>query len=96
MKSPKSMTPEAASPLRAAVAHAPTGDAFLLKGASNLTLVQRIAAWILGLFLFTEGLTVAVLGVSVAPVLLVGVGFMLLGAWVFRNGFPRKGRFDIE
>jgi hypothetical protein len=82
--------------LRLTIAGATTGDAFLLKGSRNLTWSQRTTAWVLGLFFFALGLAIALVGARVPPVLLGGFGFMLLGAWVFRNGFPRKGRPDPE
>jgi len=68
-------------------------DAFLWRGSPNPTLVQRLAAWLLGTFFFVPGL----LFVSKAKGegswlgVIVGWGFALVGAKVFRNGFPRRG-----
>jgi len=67
-----------------------SADAFLLKGSPNPSPVQRVAAWIFGLTLFAEGFGIGFVGRRLPPVLLVGVAFALLGAWVFRNGFARR------
>ena len=66
-------------------------DIFLWKGSPNPRIVQRIGAWLFGLFFCTLG--AAMIGdaqeersVSVG---LFALGWILLGVKVFRNGFKR-------
>jgi hypothetical protein len=74
-------------------------DTFILKGSPNPTVVQRIAAWLFGLFWMGLGSvwfagTVSTHnkhdkeGVWITTV--IGVPCFLLGIWIFRNGFPRR------
>jgi hypothetical protein len=66
-------------------------DAFLWRGSPNPTMVQRIGAWILGL-------TIVVMGIVFLDTTrgdgffsrMFSVAFILLGARIFRNGFPRR------
>jgi hypothetical protein len=71
--------------------------AFLLKGAPHPMLVQRIAAWLMGLLFITAGLENLSRdvqariedGFSIGIVIMaaISLSFVLLGIRVFRNGF---------
>jgi hypothetical protein len=74
-------------------------DVFLWIGSPNPPLVQRIGAWMLGLLFMGFGL--AFLGIAredrhgdglifTLVVGLVALVSLLVGARVFRNGFPRR------
>jgi hypothetical protein len=66
-------------------------DAFLWKGSPDAPLVQRVGAWIFGLFFLLCGVTclgLALKSHSWADVLYSVVGF-LIGGKVFLNGFRR-------
>jgi hypothetical protein len=71
-------------------------DRFFLKGSPNPTLVQRIAAWVVGVSFFLAG----VLYLSVAKgersllCLVVSYGIILLGGLIFRNGFRRHQAWE--
>jgi hypothetical protein len=75
-------------------------DKFLLKGSPNPSLIQRVAAWLFGLMFLIGGvffLDYAQQGYAQQEegsllMGLVSIGFFLLGAWVFRNGFRRRKR----
>jgi hypothetical protein len=74
-------------------------DAFLWRGSPNPSLVQRIAAWMLGALFVCLG--IAFFGVAIKERVETGFSFdvvfgvatsvccVLLGARTFRNGFPR-------
>jgi len=67
-------------------------DAFLWKGSPDAPLVQRLGAWIFGLFFFVCGLCF----IDIAQrkhsweVLIYSILVFLLGGKVFRNGFRRR------
>ena len=82
------------------VRNARSVDAFLWKGSPNPTLVQRIGAWMFGLSFTGVGAALCFLGIKGRPdedqsslgpwaAMLIGIFFVLVGARVFRNGFPR-------
>jgi hypothetical protein len=65
---------------------------FLLLGSAHPTIVQRIGAWLLGVFLVSVGLFFAYDAYrsrSASGVFFAGV-WMLGGALLFRNGFRRR------
>jgi hypothetical protein len=74
-------------------------DAFFWTGSPHPTLVQRIAAWLLGIFEMGCGLEFIALavkerikeGFSISVVIqaILGLAIVLLGIRTFRNGFPR-------
>jgi len=69
-------------------------DVFLWKGSPNPPLVQRIAAWMIGLGFMVIGLifmAAAFTRERDQPWIpgLIAVPFVLLGMRIFRNGFPR-------
>jgi uncharacterized membrane protein len=74
-------------------------DVFIWKGSPHPTLVQRIAAWMFGVFFIGFGLWNLSLdvkarieeGFSIGVVFWasISVSFILLGIRVFRNGFTR-------
>jgi len=69
-------------------------DAFLWKGSPDAPLVQRMGAWILGLFFFGWGLVFSFISYkehSWAVVIYAVVG-ILLGAKIFWNGCKRNSR----
>jgi len=77
------------------VSNARSVDAFLWRGSPDPPLVQRIAAWIIGLNFIVLGL----IGFGAAfttdrdyPWIfaLIGIPCVLLGVRTFRNGFPRQ------
>jgi len=63
------------------------------KGARNLTLVQKIAAWLIGLVFLGQGLVFLSIVRERGFVVVVVICLLCLavGAKVFRNGFPRRG-----
>jgi hypothetical protein len=67
-------------------------DEFLWKGSPNAPLVQRVAAWMFGLFFVLAG--VAFLDVSYQKHYLIfgvlSIGWFLVGGKVFLNGFRRR------
>ena len=75
-------------------------DAFFWNGSSNPPLVQRIAAWMFGLFFLAVGLGFAGLAVGAIHeddswiesgiLALISLAVVLIGIRVFRNGFPRR------
>ena len=67
-------------------------DFFLWNGAPNPTLVQRIAAWLFGLTFIGYGILSPMLPNSGFFEWFLAAGLFLLGAKVFRNGFPRNRR----
>ena len=72
--------------------NASKADAFLWKGSTHPTVVQRIAAWLFGLTFVGSGLVFVSMGKSDSAweSIVFGYAFVLLGAKVFRNGFPRR------
>ncbi len=67
-------------------------DAFLWKGSRDAPLVQRIAAWLFGLFFLAAGvafLDIAYERQSVIPIVM-SILFFLIGGRVFFNGFRRR------
>jgi len=77
-------------------------DAFLWKGSPHPTLVQRIGAWIFGLFFVLMGIVLigAIEQRGPDPGRWLGVvlafAFIALGGRVFRNGFRRRVRTPPE
>jgi hypothetical protein len=70
-------------------------DAFLWKGSPNPPLVQRVAAWLLGVFFLFAGLAFWNIGArrreNISWALdAISLAIILLGIRVFRNGFPKK------
>jgi hypothetical protein len=71
-------------------------DAFLWKGSPNPTLVQRIGAWILGLFFALIGILLIGAIEERAPDagnwlgVVAGLAFIALGGKVFRNGLRHR------
>ena len=67
-------------------------DAFLWKGAPNAPLVQRIGAWIFGLFFLMAGASFLDLAYEKhSPLILVmSLGSFALGTRVCLNGFRRS------
>jgi hypothetical protein len=66
-------------------------DKFLWKGSPNPTLVQTIAACLFGLTFFIAGIaTLRFARQEGLPVVIIGVGALLLGVRVFLNGFPKR------
>jgi hypothetical protein len=77
-------------------------DAFFWNGSLNPPLVQRIAAWMFGLFFLALGL--GFVGLAIAALrqddswiesgiwALISLALVLIGIRVFRNGFPRRRR----
>jgi len=70
-------------------------DVFLWRGSPNPKLVQRIGAWLFGSAFIGTGLVIigtAAGEQDAAGVVVAGLGivFALIGARVFRNGFPRR------
>src|SRR5258708_38257723 len=84
------------------VRNARSADAFLWRGSPNPRLVQRIAAWMIGLVFIGFGVefySFAVRdrvehGFSAGVVITLGMSlsFVLLGIRTFRNGFPRPAK----
>jgi hypothetical protein len=67
---------------------------FCWRGSPNPTWPQRVGAWLFGLIFAADGLflfTIARENNSDATALM-GYFQILLGAWIFRNGFPRGPR----
>ncbi len=82
-------------PLTRAKAH--SADVFLVNGCANPSLVQRIAAWMVGLFFLVIGFAAVSVGVdagvdSFLTILPVCLLFILVGIRVFRNGFRRRDK----
>lgn len=67
------------------------GGAFLWKGSKDPKLVQRLGAWILGLFTVSLGVGFWLLFQEDDPIVLkvIPIALILIGAKVFRNGFSR-------
>src|SRR5262245_10241097 len=77
-----------------------SADAFLWKGSPRPTIVQRLGAWIVGLWFTGIGLACLyalprikhtgdfLLGV--VGFVVMGLGGLYVGGRIFRNGFPRK------
>jgi hypothetical protein len=76
-------------------------DAFFWRGSPNPPLVQRIGAWMFGLLFIGLGVTFYSLTVKardedhslleVCFLVFISICFVLVGARIFRNGFPRPG-----
>jgi len=74
-----------------AMTNSRSADMFLWWGSTNPPLVQRIAAWLFGLCFI--GLALEMLIFVDQPRgfrVMVSFVFVLIGARIFRNGFPRK------
>ena len=74
-------------------------DRFLWRGSPNPTLVQRIAAWLIGVIFVLYGLDFFALAVarrssfaSVLVLVTLACGLALAGVKIFLNGFPKRGR----
>lgn len=69
-------------------------DLFLWRGSPDPTLVQRVGAWIIGLFFALCGASIwdSIRDEEpiVAAVVLAATS-LLVGAVIFRNGFRRRG-----
>src|SRR5258706_4628449 len=70
-------------------------DVFLWMGSPNPPLVQRIAAWMIGLVFMLIGLIFLAAAFTLEkdkPWIfgLIAVPLVLLGIRIFRNGFPRN------
>ena len=81
------------------VRNARSVDAFLWKGSPSPTLVQRIAAWMIGLTFIVAGVTLLPLAAQfrdqtswIAGLIdaMVNLLIILGGIRIFRNGFPRR------
>ena len=75
-----------------AMVNARSADMFLWWGSENPPLVQRIAAWLFGLFFIGLGLAFLLTDQSRVFRVLSSFVCVLIGARIFRNGFPRKKR----
>jgi hypothetical protein len=64
----------------------------LFRGIENPTPVQRVGAWLFGLAYFGAGLVLVDAGrqTDTWEYKFIGLSVMLLGIWVFRNGFPKR------
>jgi hypothetical protein len=74
-------------------------DVFLWRGSPDPTIVQRIGAWLFGLLFLA--LSVGFLDYALRErsfvLVLFSLGWILLGARVFRNGFRRrKGKAETK
>ncbi len=73
-------------------------DEFLWKGSPNAPLVQRMAAWMFGLFFILAG--VAFIDVAYEKHYLIfgvlSIAWFLVGGKVFLNGFRRAGGPDLN
>ena len=72
-------------------------DRFRIKVSANPTLVQRLGAWLFGVFFFTFGVRVFSLAVEERRHFWTVLGYvafatlwLFLGVFTFRNGFRRK------
>jgi hypothetical protein len=67
-------------------------DAFLWKGDPDAPLVQRVGAWIFGLFFILGGVGWATAAYEKQSPLvgLLSIGWFLIGGKVFLNGFRRR------
>jgi hypothetical protein len=74
-------------------------DTFFWKGSPNPTLVQRIAAWLVGTMFIGFGIGFILFAArerasdswgGYAMFLLFSLGTLAVGARLIRNGFPRK------
>jgi hypothetical protein len=68
-------------------------DRFLLNGAPHPSSMQRAAAWIFGAWFIAIGIVFVDVarGSGSFPVVVAASICLLLGFWIFRNGFARKG-----
>jgi hypothetical protein len=81
-------------------------DAFVWRGSPHPTIVQRIAAWMFGLFFVGSGLASLTLdvkariedGFSIGIVIAatISLSFVLIGVRVFPNGFPRHPKPELK
>jgi len=77
-------------------------DEFLWKGSPDAPLVQRIGAWIFGLFFMFGGAVFVEADRETTPdrkslvVVIVGVAFFLIGLKVFFNGFRRRKGGNVK
>lgn len=71
---------------------------FLWNGTPDPPMVQRIGAWMMGLFLVIAGLFPALMApgggnwIDYGVMLLISLPLIAAGIRIFRNGFPRKRR----
>ena len=74
-------------------------DVFLLRGSPDPPLVQRIAAWLFGFMFICIGLGFVGLAIAasrgaeyfgVIAMAICAMGCLMIGARIFRNGFPRS------
>lgn len=84
--------------LRGVPASGSEADKFLLRGAAHPSRMQRAAAWIFGAVLVGIGVVLvdAARGAGFFPLVLSASFFLLLGIWIFRNGFARADRRKVE
>jgi hypothetical protein len=78
--------------LRGSLVNTNAVDIFLLYGSPNPGAVQRIGAWLFGLLFCTLGAVFIGYAREERSVFLglFGLGWVLLGLRVFRNGFKRR------
>lgn len=80
--------------LRGVPANGSEADKFLLSGATRPSSMQRAAAWIFGAWFIAIGVVFVDVARSSGSFLVVLAASLclLLGIWMFRNGFARTHR----